>query len=247
MAYMFLPFSIIRKCVLIFHEQHNQGWLILATFDSKWVRPWAAPWSRLTCSHRFRLLGSAYLYSCALQSCMAHMFPPLSTQAVRKNYSHFICDASKSDMFPPFPIIRKCVLIFHEQHSHGWHVPATFDSQWVRNLIPWAAPLSRFTCSRHFPLLGSSHLYSWGAQPWLTCFRHFQLRQCVIIPISFTTPASLTCFRHFWWSEGMYLYFMSSTVMADVFLPLLTLSGCVIPFHERRHDHGWHVPVIFDY
>ena len=60
--------------------------------------------------------------------------------------------------------------------------------------------------------------------------------------------------------------------MANVFLPLLTLSGCVFPFrdldgtimaymfppfliirkcvfifHEQHHDRGWHVPAIFDY
>ena len=52
------------------------------------------------------------------------------------------------------------------------------------------------------------------------------------------------CSRHFRLSGSASLYFMSSTVMADVFLPLLNLSGCVNPFHELHHDHGWHVPVI---
>ena len=42
------------------------------------------------------------------------------------------------------------------------------------------------------------------------------------------------------------LYLMRSIIMTDLFLPLSTVSGCVIPFYGLHH-HGWHVPAILDH
>ena len=39
---------------------------------------------------------------------------------------------------------------------------------------------------------------------------------------------------------------MMSEIVTDMFLPLLTLSGCVFSFHAV-HYHGLYVPAIFDY
>ena len=129
MANMFLPLSIIRKCVFPFHELHHHNWHVPASFDSQQVRisiSWAAQ-SCLTCS--FQLSASAYF--------------------------HFIRSAVMADMFSPLSTLSECVFPFHEQHHHGWHIPATFDSQEVRIsiLFLFMAP-SRLTCSATFTLSG---------------------------------------------------------------------------------------------
>ena len=110
MADIFPPFSIIRKCVFLFHVQRNQGWHVSAIFNYQEVRintSWAAQ-SWLTCSCHFWLSAGAYFHSMS-------------------------CTIIMADMFPPFSFTRKCVFIFHERQNHGWHVPATFNPQTVRN------------------------------------------------------------------------------------------------------------------
>ena len=108
--------------------------------------------------------------------------------------------------------LSECVFLFHELHQHGLHVPAIFDYKEVRIYI------------------------SWAIQSWLTCSCHFD-SQWVRNHISWATPSRLTCSCHFRLSACAYLYFISSTIVADTFLPLSTLSGCVFPFHELHH-HG---------
>ena len=46
-------------------------------------------------------------------------------------------------------------------------------------------------------------------------------------------------------SASAYLHFKSSITMADMFLPLLLQSLCVFLFHAQ-HNHGWNVPITFD-
>ena len=225
MADMFPPSSIIRRCVFEFHVQQNHGWHILnATFNSQAVR----------------------------NSC----------------YSHFIRNAIKADLFPPLPINRRCVFIFNEEHNRGWHVPAAFDSQRVRIPISWAGS-SWLTYSFHLWLSGSPYLYFMNITimadlflPLLTlswCVSPFRERnhhgshlpdifdyQDVRIYISWAAPWSqLTCSHHFRLSGRAYLYLMSSS-HADVLLPLLSFSGCVIPFRKLQHDQSWHVRSTFD-
>ena len=149
-----------------------------------------------------------------------------------------------TDMFLPFSIVRKCVSIFHEQHHHDWHVPTIFDNKNVRIYI------------------------SWVAQSCLTCPATLGSQQ-VRIPILFAEPLWLTCSCHIRLLDSAYLYFMSSTIMADMFLPFSIIRMCVFIFHEQhnhgwdvlplwalsgyifpfysRHHHGWHVPAISDY
>ena len=125
-----------------------------------------------------------------------------------------------ADIFLPLLTLSECVFPIHEQHNHGWHVSATFDSQEVRISIPWAA------------------------QSWLTCFCHFDSQE-VRISIPWAAQSWLTCSCHFWLSASAYFHTMSSTIMADMFPPLLTLSKCVFPYHEQ-HNYGWHDPTTFD-
>ena len=156
----------------------------------------------------------------------------------------------KAQMFPPFSIsIRKCVFIFHEQHNHGWNVPplftqrarymhflhhhglydpTNFDNPEVRIYISWAAQ-SWLTYFCHFLLSGSAYLYFMNSTIMADLFPRIfylflTLRQCVIILILFATSSSLTCFTHFRLSGSGYQYFMSSTIMADIFPPL-SISG----------------------
>ena len=238
---MFPPFLINRKCVFIFHEQHNHDWRVTATFDTQRVRipiSWAGS-SWLTCFCHFRLLGSAYFISWAAQSWLmyschfwlsvgvysnflswtgpSYMFLP--SLIIRKYVFLYFMSSTMitAHMFLPLSITRKCVFIFHEQHSF-WRVPATFDFQWVRNPIPWAAPCSRLTCYRHF---------------WLSAgaYSHF---------VSWTIMAYM--FLTFWLTGSTYLHFHSSTMIAaDVFPPSSIIRMCVFIFHEQQ-NHGWHVP-----
>ena len=176
MADLFLSLLTFSGCVIAFHDLQPSCWHVLVIFDYQEVRiyiSWAAR-SWLTCSCHIWLSAGAYSHfmSCTapsqLNSCSCHF-----------DYQH----------------VR---FIFGEKHNHDWLVPATFDCQWVRNPILWAAP-SRLTCSCH-------------SRP----------------------------------SASAYLYFAMSEIVADVFLPLFTLSGCVFPSHEV-HYHGLYVPAIFDY
>ena len=126
-----------------------------------------------------------------------------------------------ADMFPSFSIIRKCVFIFHEQHNHGWNVPATFHSQRVRIPISWAVP-SWLIWPCYFRLPGSAYLYFMSSSIMTDLFLPFLL------------------------SGSAYLYFMSSTITLDMFLPLMALSGYAFPLSSRRYQ-VWlrHVSAIF--
>ena len=148
-----------------------------------------------------------------------------------------------ADMFPPFSIIRKCVFIFHEQNKYGWLVPATFDSQTVRNYSHFICVPSRLTCSRHFQLSDSAYLYFMSNTIMADMFLPLLTLSLCVIPFHELDRHGL----HFLLSGSSYLYFTGNTNTADVFLPVLTLSRCVIPFHELHHDHGRHVSAIFDY
>ena len=144
--------------------------------------------------------------------------------------------STHSDEFLPLLTFSGCVIPYRElHHVHGWHVTATFDFQLVRIPISWAEP-SRLTCFWHFWLTGSAYLYFMSSKIMADMFSPplSTLRQCVIqvIPISFATLSRLTCSLHSRLSEGAYLYFMSTTLVADMFLPLLTLSRCAFPFRE---------------
>ena len=143
--------STLSGCVFLFQEKHHHSWHVSTSFDSQWVRSsvlWVAP-SWLTCSRLFRLSAGVYF--------------------------HIMSSTIISDMFLPFSIIRKCVSPFHKQHSHGWHVPASFDYQKVRISISWAAPSPRLTCSRSFRLskcvfpFHEQHHHTWHVP------RHFWL------------------------------------------------------------------------
>ena len=241
---------IFRKCVFIFHEQHNHVWHFLAPFF--WLSAGvyshsfvAALW--LTCSRHFRLLGGAYLYfMSSTATIMADMFTPLDSQRVRNHilwaalwsrltrsrhfqllesaYLYFMSSKIMADMFPPLSTLRQCVII----------------------PIPFATP-SWLTCSHHFRLLGSGYLYFMSSKIMADMFPPLStLRQCVIIPILFATTSRLIVLAIFDYQQVRIKYLMSSTIMADIFLPHSTLSGCVFPFHEEDH-HGLRVPAVFDY
>ena len=100
-----------RGCVILYHRLHyDHGWHVSAIFNYQEVRintSWAAQ-SWLMCSCHFWLSAGAYFHSMS-------------------------CTIIMADMFPPFSFTRKCVFIFHERQNHGWHVPATFNPQTVRN------------------------------------------------------------------------------------------------------------------
>ena len=123
---IFLPLSTASQCVFPFHEQHNHGWHVPATFDSQSVRiPISqAGQSLLTwCSRHFWLLGCAYFYFIS-STIVANMFAPLLIRT------------------------RMCVFPFHKQHSHCWHVPATFYFILFFRLSRCVFPFhSKFICS----------------------------------------------------------------------------------------------------
>ena len=270
MADMFPPFSIIRTCVFIFHEQHNHGWCVPATFDSQRVCipiPWAASWSRLTCSRHLRLSGSVYLYFMSSR-IMADMFPPHSI--LRPCVIISISFATPSRLTCSRHFDFQEVRIFHEQHNHVWHFPATFffGSQRVCTPISFVAP-SWLTCSLHFRLLGSPYLYFMSNTIMADMFTSLD-SQRVRNPIPWAALWSrLTCSCHFQLLESPYLYFMSSTIMADMFPPLSILRQyviipisfattsrlicspfsiirkCVFIFYEQQY-HGWHVPATIN-
>ena len=292
MAYMFLPFLMNRKCVFIFYEQHhdhgwhvpaifdwqrvriyfheqqNHSWHIPATFNSQAVRNYwftipisfAIP-SKLTCSRHFRLLESAYLRFMSSTIMADNLWLTAST------YSHFLKPDHHDDLNNlPFLITRKFVFKFHEQHNHDWCVPATFDSQWVRNPIPWTAPWSCLTCSRHFRiLLGSAYLYFIMSSGIMTDLFPI-IRKCVFIfhkqhIHDWYIPATLSvCVFTSIELDHNDLHYLPILIIRKfvfkfheqhnhsyVFLPLLTLSGYVIPFREVHHNHDSHVPAILDY
>ena len=113
-----------------------------------------------------------------------------------------------AEMFLLHFTLSGCVIPFRElHHDHGWHVPAISDYQKVRFCIH------------------EQHNRGWHVA--VTFYS-----QWVRIPISWAGSSWLTCSCHLWLSGSAYMYFMSSTIMADVSLPLLTLSGCVFPFRE---------------
>ena len=234
MAYMFLPFLFIRKCVFIFRELDvdHHGLHVPAIYDYQEVRiniSWAAPWLWLTCSWPFPLLGSMHLYFTGSE-IMTDMFLPLST--LRKcviipvsfaTPSRLICSrhfrllesaylSSMSstimvDMFLPLLTLSGCVFTFREL---DWNFNAYMFMQFliIRKCVF---------------IFHEQHNRGWYVPAT------FNLQQ-VCIPISCARPSWLTCSCHRWLSGSVYLYFMSSTIMADMFLPLLTLSGCVFPF-----------------
>ena len=146
-------------------------------------------------------------------------------------------------------------------------------------------------CSRHFSLSAGAYVHFMSGTimadmfPSLLTFRecvfpfHELHNHCWHVPATFdsqrvristssATQSRLTCSRHFWLSAGAYVHFMSGTIMADIFPPLLTIRWCVFPhficstiianmfpsllirlcvfpFHEWQ-NHGWHVSATFD-
>ena len=220
MAEMFLPLFTLSRCVFLLHELNHHGLYDPAIFNYQKVRiyiSWAAQ-SCLTCSCHFLLSGSEHLY---FMSSSLILFAAPSWLTCSR---HFRLSGS--------------AYLFHEQHSHGWRVPVTFDSKLVRNPIPWAAPRSRLTCSCHFQLLASAYLYDMSSRIMADMFLpHLILRQCVIISISFATLSRLTCFRHFDFQEVFKFREQHDHIwhFPDIFF--LALSRCVFPFHSCPH-HG---------
>ena len=53
------------------------------------------------------------------------------------------------------------------------------------------------------------------------------------ISISWGAQSCLISSCHFWLSAGAYSHFMSCSIMADMFSPLLTFRRCVCPFHTH--------------
>ena len=162
------------------------------------------------------------------------------------------------DMFPSLlTLLSGCVCPFREQHNRGWHVPVTFDYQRVRVFILWVAQWSLLTCSwRHFRLSASAYFHFMSSRIMTDMFPPLlRLRLCVFpfheehnhgwhVPvifgsqwvctsISWATQSWLTCSRHFRLSGSACFHFMSNKIMADIFLPLSTLSQCVFPFHKQ--------------
>ena len=158
-----------------------------------------------------------------------------------------------ADMALPLSTPRQCVIPYHSRHYRDWFVPTTFDSQEVRISICNAVtahmflPLSTIRKCNMFlpPSFGGCvfpfhvlHHHSWHVLATINSQR-------VRVSNSRAAPSWLTCFCHFWLSGSAYFHSISSTIMADMFLPLLTLRKCVFPFHEQ-HNCGWHVPTTFD-
>ena len=144
-------------------------------------------------------------------------------------------------------------IIFHASESCS-RVPATFDSQAVRNSTSWALTVAwlRLTYRRHsdirksvfifherhnhgwhvFPIFDSKLVrirISWAGPSWLTCFAIFDY-QDVCVYISLATQSRLTCPCHFWLSAGSYFHSISCNITTDMFPSLSTLRQCVIPF-----------------
>ena len=114
---------------------------------------------------------------------------------------HFMSSTITAELFPPsFSIIRKCVISFYSQHHPGWLVLAVWNCQEVCISIPWTG------------------------KPRLTCSCHFH-SQAVRSSILLAAPSRLTCPRHFRLSGSAYLYFMSSIIMGDTFLPFRLSVG----------------------
>ena len=141
-------------------------------------------------------------------------------------------------------ILRLCVFLVHEQHSHSWYI-----------LIA----LTPSGCVIPFHEL---HHCSWlvlafnSQQACIFMSFHAQLNhgwhvsanfdsQQVCISISWTPPSQLTCSHHFQLLASVYFHFVSCIIMADMLPPLSTLSKCVFIFHELHH-HGWHIPPTFN-
>ena len=125
----------LRQCVVIpCHKLHHHSWHVPATFDS------GGAWFHFICNtskadlFHFQLSGSAHFHFMS-STIMADMFQDIVPATFD---SQTVCDSIsfaapfKADFFLPFSIIRMCVIPFHLRCYHGWHIPATFDSQAVR-------------------------------------------------------------------------------------------------------------------
>ena len=184
MADMFTPLSTLSECVFPLHERHHHDWHVPATIDYQEVRnsiSWtlASP-SWLTCAYHLWLSGSAYFNS---------MYCTVTT-----------------DMFWPLLTLRWCVCPIHKQHSHGWHVPATFDYQEVRISISWTA----------------LHHHSWHVPASFES-------QLVRIFILWAAQSCLTCTCHFQFLGSAYFHFIR-TITVEITRPLSTLSEYVFSF-----------------
>ena len=294
MADMFLPILTLSKCVFPFHELHHHSWHVPTTFNSQQVCisiSWAAP-SWLTCYHHFQLSASVYLYfmNCAI---MADIFLPLSTLRQYVILFH-LWDHQDWHVPATFNSQAVCNSILFMAPSSSWLTCSCYfqNFQFVCISILWATPSQlMFLWLLIIRMCVFPFHESWAALSWLTCFCrsslrqyvvlfylwyggtimadifcHFQLSVCMYF-ISWAAP-SLTHSCCFQLSGSVYFHFMSSTIMADMFpplltlslwvflfifdilmadiLPLLTLSGCVFPFsfHEQ-HNNGLHVPGVF--
>ena len=112
-------------------------------------------------------------------------------------YFHFMRSTIKTDLFFwPF-WLRQWVISFSSWYHHSWC--AIFNSQPVRNFI------------------------SWAASSWLTCFLPLSIiRKCVFL---FYEQHQCWHVPTCWLSDCVYFWFMSSTVIADIFSLLWLLVG----------------------
>ena len=215
-----LPFSIISKCVIIFHVQYKRDWLVPATFDSQRVRipiSRAVP-SQLTYSPHLCLSASAWLYLMS-STIMADLFLPLMTLMT----------------------LSGCVIPFHELHHHGLHVLAIFDYQQVRICISWAVKSWLTNCV--LPLLTLSGC----VLPFHELHHHglhvpaiLIIRKCVFIfhelhnhgwHVSVTSDSQ--------WVRNFISWASPSRLTFSI------IRKCVFIFHEQ-HGYSWLVPATFD-
>ena len=112
--------------------------------------------------------------------------------------------------------LTQCVIPCHWWQNNVWLVPAISIIR--KCVFPFHEQHNhRWHVSATFYSQLVRNPISWTS-PWsrLTCSRHFRV-----------TQSWLTCPCHFWLLDCEYSHFMRSTIMADMFMPLLTLSGCV--------------------
>ena len=152
---------------------------------------------------------------------MHDMFPP--PLMISKCVFPFISKQHMADMFTSLWTLSECVLPYHEQHS--------------TIMVDMFPPLSIIRkCIVPFH---EQHHHSWHVS---ATFDFQEVR----ISIPCIAPSQLTCSRHYWPSVGVYVQFISSTVMADMFPSLLIIRKCVFQFQELHCTITVDVPASFE-